>query len=372
MFSSRDWVAVAAALCIGGLAMAAKPAPSPTSTPTATFDGIGRAATPSEIAAWNIDVRPDLQGLPKGSGSVAKGQDVWESKCASCHGIFGESGEVFSPLVGGTTKDDIKTGHAARLTDSGYPGRTAMMKLSTVSTLWDFINRAMPWSQPKSLSTDEVYAVTAYLLNLANVLPDNFVLSNANMAEVQAMLPNRRGMTTQHAMWPGAEFGSKAKPDVQGSACMINCGTEPKVASIIPEFARNAHGNLAEQNRLVGPQRGANTSQAANPAPVGSGANRPALVAAAAPKAGPAPAALALLQQHGCVACHGVDNRLVGPAFRDVLGKHAARPDAARYLLDKIRSGGVGVWGAVPMPAQTLSVDDARAIAHWLVDGAKK
>ncbi len=64
----------------------------------------------SEIAAWDIDVRPDFKGLPKGSGSVAQGMDVWEAQCASCHGVFGESNEVFTPLVGGTTKEDVKTG----------------------------------------------------------------------------------------------------------------------------------------------------------------------------------------------------------------------------------------------------------------------
>jgi len=99
-----------------------------------TYPGVGRAATPKEVAAWDIDVRPDFKGLPKGSGSVAKGQEVWEGKCASCHGIFGESNEVFSPLVGGTTQDDIKTGRVARLNDSSFPGRTTLMKVATVST----------------------------------------------------------------------------------------------------------------------------------------------------------------------------------------------------------------------------------------------
>src|SRR5882757_4499275 len=75
------------------------------------FPGIGRPATPAEIKAWDIDVRPDFKGLPPGSGSVSQGQAVWESKCESCHGTFGESNEVFSPIVGGTTADDIKTGH---------------------------------------------------------------------------------------------------------------------------------------------------------------------------------------------------------------------------------------------------------------------
>ena len=154
-------------------------------------DGIGRPATADEIHAWNIDVRPDFQGLPKGSGSVAKGQDVWEGKCASCHGVFGESGEVFSPLVGGTTKDDVKTGHVKRLLDTGFPARTAMMKLSTVSTLWDFINRAMPWTAPKSLSTEEVYAVTAYILASGHVIAPDAVLDPATLPKVE--MPNRQG-----------------------------------------------------------------------------------------------------------------------------------------------------------------------------------
>src|SRR5688572_15829409 len=72
----------------------------------ASYPGVGRAATSKEVKAWDIDVRPDLKGLPKGSGSVAQGQDVWDSKCASCHGVFGEANNVFSPLVGGTTAED--------------------------------------------------------------------------------------------------------------------------------------------------------------------------------------------------------------------------------------------------------------------------
>ena len=136
----------------------------------ASYPGIGRAATAKEIRAWDIDVRPDFKGLPKGSGSVNAGQDFWEAKCAPCHGVFGESNEVFSPLVGGTTKEDVQSGRVARLNDATFPGRTTLMKVATVSTLWDYINRAMPWSAPKSLSSDEVYAVTAYLLNMGGVL----------------------------------------------------------------------------------------------------------------------------------------------------------------------------------------------------------
>ncbi|MCX7233825.1 MAG: c-type cytochrome, partial [Burkholderiales bacterium] len=106
------------------------------------YPGVGRAATPKEVAAWDIDVRPDFKGLPVGSGSVAQGQHIWEAKCASCHGVFGESNQVFSPLVGGTTEQDVRTGRVARLNDPAYPSRTTLMKVATLSTLWDYINRA--------------------------------------------------------------------------------------------------------------------------------------------------------------------------------------------------------------------------------------
>jgi cytochrome c len=372
MSSSREFGAAGAALAVIaasvlGLAsartQAAGRSPAAASPAAPAYAEIGRAATPREIAAWNIDVRPDFQGLPQGSGSVAKGQEVWEGKCASCHGIFGESREVFNPIVGGTTKADIQTGHAARLKDPAYPERTAMMKLSTVSTLWDFINRAMPWTAPKSLSTEEVYAVTAYILNLAGVLPDDYVLSDKNIAQVQALIPNRLGMTTQHAMWPGRELGGTTKPDVQGSSCMKNCEPEPKVASFLPDFARNAHGNLAEQNRLVGPQRGADTTRPSG-APRAASAPLVGGVAAASPVNG-------LLQRNGCVACHAQDSKLVGPAFAEVARKHGGRADAVSYLTGKIKGGGSGAWGAIPMPPQPLSDSDAQTIAQWLAGGAK-
>jgi cytochrome c len=321
------------------------------------FPGIGRAATPAEVAAWDIDVRPDFKGLPKGSGSVEQGQGIWEGKCASCHGVFGESNEVFFPLVGGTTADDLRTGHVAALQRKDFPGRTTLMKVSTLSTLWDYINRAMPWNEPKSLSTDEVYAVTAYLLNLGNIVPADFVLSDANIAQVK--LPNRNGMTTAHALWPGKEFQAKARPDVQASACMRDCPVEARVTSELPAFARNAHGNLAEQNRLVGAQRGVQTG------PKQEVAAASVQGAAAAPATMPAE----LLQKNSCTACHAADRKLVGPSWADVAKKHAGKGD---YLAGKIRSGGSGAWGSVPMPPQAISAADASRIADWLAAGAAR
>jgi cytochrome c len=324
---------------------------------TDKFPGIGRTATPAELKAWDIDVRPDFKGLPPGRGTVAQGETLWEAKCAGCHGSFGESNEVFSPLAGGTTADDIKTGHVARLLDPAFPGRTTLMKVSHISTLWDYIHRAMPWTAPKSLSTDEVYAVTAYLLSLADVLPADGELSDKNIAQVQERLPNRNGKTWEHDLWPGREFSRVSKPDAQGSGCMTHCAVEPKVASFLPDYALNASGNLAQQQRLVGPQRGLDTAPQARPAP--------------APAAARPVAATELLKQHACFACHQIDTKVVGPAFKDVAAKYAPRSDARDYLMGKIRNGGSGLWGPIPMPAQTLPEADLAVIADWLAQGAK-
>ena len=342
------------------------------------YPGVGREATPKEVQAWDIDVRPDFKGLPAGSGSVTKGQEVWEGKCASCHGVFGDSNEVFSPIIGGTIADDIKTGHSSKLKDA-TGGRTTLMRVASVSTLWDYINRAMPWTQPKSLTTEEVYAVTAFLLNLAEIVPENYVLSDKNISEVQKRMPNRNGMSTQHALWPGEEFGDTRMPDTSNTACMKDCASEAKVASFLPDFARNQHGNLAEQNRLVGPQLGVDTTR---PEPRSLGAARsfaataatPAPAKVAAPDVGGAgmdvsKAAIALTQQNACVACHAMDTKLLGPSFSAISQKYPGKID---YLAAKVKGGGSGVWGAIPMPAQTLAESDAKIIAAWLAAGASK
>jgi cytochrome c551/c552 len=325
------------------------------------YPGIGRSATTAEVAAWDIDVRPDFKGLPAGAGSVAKGQEVWEAKCASCHGVFGESNQVFNPLVGGTSAEDIKTGRVAALQRPDYPGRTTLMKLTSVSTLWDYINRAMPWAQPKSLTVEEVYAVTAYVLNLGGVVPDNFTLSDRNMREVQQRLPNRNGATVDHALWPGPEIGGRTRPDVAATACMKDCKVDVKVASALPDHARNAHGNLADQTRAFGAQRGMQTAVA--PA-------APVTATATAPPAtrNDAKSVQALMQKNNCTACHAVDRRVIGPSWAEVARKHEGKAD---HIAEKIRQGGTGVWGAIPMPPQALAEAEARQIANWLASGAR-
>jgi S-disulfanyl-L-cysteine oxidoreductase SoxD len=339
----------------------------------AEFAGIGRAASAREVTAWDIDVRPDFKGLPAGSGSVAKGQEVWEAKCASCHGIFGESNLVFSPIAGGTSKQDLATGRVARLKDPAFPQRTTLMKLSSLSTLWDYINRAMPWNEPKSLTTEEVYATVAYILHLGDVLPADYVLSDRNISAVQAMLPNRNGKTTDHALWPGHEFGGGSRPDAGNVACMKNCAIEPALASYLPDFARNQHGNLAEQNRIVGPQRGALTTAPPTKS-LAETAKLAARITVAAPAAaeGGATDVGALAEKKTCTGCHGADRRIVGPAFREIAAKYGQRADAVAYLAGRIKSGGSGVWGEIPMPAQNLSDEEAKLLAQWLMQGGAR
>ena len=333
-----------------------------TTTETKKFAGVGRPATVKEISAWDIDVRPDFAGLPKGSGSVSKGNVVWENKCASCHGYFGESNEVFNPIAGGTSKGDIQTGRAARLNDSGFPQRTTMMKLSTLSTLWDYINRAMPWNAPKSLTVEEVYAVTAYVLNLGGVVDENFTLSHNNMAQTQALLPNRNGTSTSHGLWPGREFvttgvtkqASSYRPDTAAKRCMSDCAAAPTIQSQLPAYARDAHGNLADQNRLVGPHRGAETSTTVTKATTTD----------------PAPEIVAdfkkMLDKNGCTGCHQLDGKLLGPSFKEITAKYGKQEQAQAYLANKIRKGGVGVWGSIAMPEQTITEADAIALARWI------
>jgi S-disulfanyl-L-cysteine oxidoreductase SoxD len=324
----------------------------------------GRPATPAEIKAWDIDVRPDFKGLPAGSGSVSKGQQVWEAQCESCHGAFGESNEVFTPIVGHTTKDDIKRGRVAKLTGDTVPQRTTLMKLSQLSTLWDYINRAMPWNAPKTLTTEEVYAVTAYILHLGDIVPADFVLSDKNVREVQAMLPNRNGKTREHGMWNVTD-----KPDVQGTNCRVDCDRQVEITSRLPDYARNAHGNLAAQMRLIGGVRGADTTQ---PAPMAFEGTRGS-VRTSTPTSPESKDPAKLAQQHACMACHGIANKLVGPSMVDIHKKYKDTKDVVALLASKIKVGGSGVWGAIAMPAQAHVTDaDIRAIAEWIAKGEFK
>ena len=323
------------------------------------YKGIGRDAKPAEVAAWDIDVRPDFKGLPKGSGNVERGQELFEEKCASCHGSFGESNEVFTPLIGGTTAEDIKNGRVGGFVKGDIPQRTTFTKVATISTVWDYIYRAMPWTAPKSLKPDDVYAILAYFLNLVEIVPGDFTLSDRNIAEVQAKMPNRNGMTTDHGMWPGAPakkggIGNGGIPDVKNVACMKNCKPEALIGSTLPEYARTAHGELADQNRSFGPVRGTRT-----------------LGPEAAKKAADA-STLDLATKSGCMACHGMKNKIVGPGYNEIVARYQGQPDAEARLVAKVKAGGQGTWGSVPMPPNAhVKDEDVVTLVKWILNGSK-
>jgi S-disulfanyl-L-cysteine oxidoreductase SoxD len=190
-----------------------------TSATAAQKFGFGQPATPEEIAGWDIDVRPDGTGLPSGRGSVAAGQKTYDDKCADCHGTFGESNS-YMQIAGGVGT-----------LGSDQPLRTTGSKLNYATTLWDYINRAMPFAAPKTLTPDEVYALTAYVLNLNDILPADAVLDQRSLPLV--IMPNRDGMTTAHGF-----MRLEGKPDTGNVACMKNCAAEVRVTSEMPGHAR--------------------------------------------------------------------------------------------------------------------------------------
>ena len=312
------------------------------------YAGIGRAATPAEIAAWDIDVRADFKGLPPGTGSVAAGETVWEAKCASCHGSFGESNAMFPPITGGIKPADIERGRVEGLANAGDQ-RTTVMKLAHLSTLWDYINRAMPFNAPKTLKADEVYALTAYILKEGGIIPDSFVLSDRNIAEVQKRLPNRNGLMREHGLW---ETGGR--PDVRASACMSECGPEPRIVSTLPDHARGSHGDLAAQHRLIGPVRGMALAVGAKP-----------VTAAALPQQD---LARALAEKSGCLGCHDANKRVVGPALSEIAAKYRTDSGAEARLMAKVKTGGQGVWGGIAMPPNAqLQEQDLRTLVRWIL-----
>jgi S-disulfanyl-L-cysteine oxidoreductase SoxD len=159
--------------------------------------GIGRTAAPAEIAGWNIDVDRYGNNLPPGSGTVNRGRDVFDEQCAACHGAKGEGG-VGDKLVGG--QGTLTTPKPVRTVGSYWP---------YAPTLFDYIRRAMPQNAPESLSVDDVYAVSAYILNLNGLLAADATLDAKTLPAVK--MPNR-GM-----------FVGDPRPDVKNPECMKGC-----------------------------------------------------------------------------------------------------------------------------------------------------
>ena len=186
MFTRRAWpVATATALLVTSSVF-------PATAQLKTY-GVGRAPTADEVTAWDRTIPADGEGLPAGRGTAALGQAIFVERCTSCHGERGENGK-YDRLVGG--RGTLTTDRPVLTVGSFWP---------YAPTLWSYIRRAQPVDEPGSLTTDQVYAVTAYLLYLNGIIGEHDVMDSTTLAQVK--MPNRDGFVAD----PRPDVGRPAK-----------------------------------------------------------------------------------------------------------------------------------------------------------------
>ena len=170
---------------------------------------IGKLATKTEVAGWDIDVRPDGVGAPKGSGNAIGGEEIYVNRCAACHGDFGEGVDRWPVLVGG---DGTLASHDPEKTTGSY--------WPYASTIFDYVYRSMPFGEAQTLTHDETYKLVAYLLNMNEIIDEDFVLSDKNIGKIK--MPNASGFLLPDP-----------RPDVtkykDGQPCMKNCNVPVKI-----------------------------------------------------------------------------------------------------------------------------------------------
>jgi cytochrome c len=171
--------------------------------------GLGRQALPGEIAAWDTDVQPDGRGLPLGRGTVKQGEEIYLARCASCHGEFGQGAGRWPALAGG--QGSLKADRPSKTIGSFWP---------QLAPLYDYTRRTMPWGNARSLSADETYAVVAFLLNLNDIVGDDFELNDKNLTFIK--LPNAAGFFADDRETSEKRFWNK-------NPCMRDCRGVPDI-----------------------------------------------------------------------------------------------------------------------------------------------
>ena len=164
-----------------GIALLAVAAASASAADNAQF---GKPVTPADIAAWDISVGPDGAGLPPGKGTVAQGETIFAAKCQACHGEKGAGGP-----------NDRLVGGAGTIAPDKAPVKTVGSYWPYATTLFDYVRRAMPWDRPKSLTDEEVYALTAFLLARNKLIGENDTMNAQTLPKVK--MPNRDGFITR-------------------------------------------------------------------------------------------------------------------------------------------------------------------------------
>lgn len=277
--------------------------------------GLGRPALPEEIAAWNVDVRPDGTGLPEGSGSVADGEMLFSENCAVCHGEFAEGVGNWPELAGGegtlANKDPVKT------VGSYWP---------YLSTVWDYVHRSMPFGAAQTLSEDEVYAITAYILYSNYLVDEDFVLSNENFLEVE--MPNADGFIVDDREQAESHFWN-AEPCMENCKDTVEITMRARVLDVTPD-------EEGEDSAASGAEDTTRTAMTAAEEEPAAAAPDPELVAAGEKVF------------RKCKACHqvgdGAKNR-TGPVLNGVMGRAAGSAEDFRYskALEEAAEDGL-VW----------------------------
>lgn len=297
---------------------------------------LGRPATEAEIAAWDIDVRPDGVGLPEGSGDVFTGEEVFAERCAVCHGDFGEAVGRWPVLAGG--QNSLTNERPVKTIGSYWP---------YLSTVWDYVHRAMPFGDAQSLTDDEVYAITAYLLYLNDLVEDDFELSHENFAEIR--LPNEENFypdnrtEIEYSVFAGEPCMSNCKESVEVSmrAAVLDVTPEETKARQLREAVNAAKQGIVPEGAATrnAPQEEvdfAATETAVEAAPEAAEEADPELVAAGEKVF------------RKCKACHqvgeGAQSRS-GPQLNGVVGRAAGSVEGFAYssALTEAAEGGL-VW----------------------------
>lgn len=299
--------------------------------------GLGRAALPEEVAAWDLDVSPDGTGLPQGSGDALTGEPLFEDNCASCHGSFAEGVDNWPKLAGGegTLADDD-------------PLKTVGSYWPHVSTVWDYVHRSMPFGNAQSLSHDEVYAIVAYILYSNDLIADDFVLDQDSLPAFE--LPNTAGFViddraeAEYSIW-------------RGEPCMQDCKDgEVQItmrATVLDVTPEETAAKAAQQAEVSAPAA-AETAET-----VVATAETAAPAEAAVAEAAVAVAAIDMaLAAQGekvfgkCKSCHqvgeGAKNRS-GPHLNGVVGRAIGSVDGFRY--SGVMSEMGGVWDEATLAA---------------------
>lgn len=274
--------------------------------------GLGRAALPEEIAAWNLDVHPDGTGLPDGQGDAIIGEEIFAAKCAACHGDFAEGIGNWPKLAGGMDTLDHED-----------PLKTVGSYWPYLSTSFDYIRRSMPYGNAGTLTADETYAIVAYILYSNDLIEDDFVLSKDTFLDVK--MPNADGfildnrMETEVAIWTGEPCMTDCKDSVEVTMRAL-------VLDVTPE----------EETTEAAAEEPAAEPVAAEPQPAPEpevAAVDPALIAAGEKVF------------RKCKACHqvgdGAKNRS-GPILNGVVGAAAGHIDGFKYskaLKEKAEEG---------------------------------